>query len=104
MVPVPDHLRRQVEEYVAGSPVRPTTCRSSPTAASSPHLADNEAGPLSTSPELARETYERLFRPDLTTDSRIEPAEGFYLVRNANPSVRASRWLRRMLVDLLWFI
>jgi phosphatidylserine/phosphatidylglycerophosphate/cardiolipin synthase-like enzyme len=68
------------------------------------HLSDNEAGFLSTSPELAREVYERLFLPDLTTDSRIEPTEGFHITWKANPTVRASRWLRRVLVDLLWFI
>jgi hypothetical protein len=103
MVPVPDHLRRQVEEYV-GISGQAENVPELPDSRFQPAPRDNEAGLLSTSPELARETYERLFRPDLTTDSRIEPAEGFYLVRNANPSVRASRWLRRMLVDLLWFI
>jgi hypothetical protein len=66
--------------------------------------SDNEAGILSTSPEFAREVYERLFLRDLTRDSRIEPTEGFHVMWKANPSVRASRWLRRLLVDLLWFI
>lgn len=68
------------------------------------HLSDNEAGILSTSPDLAREVHDRLFRPDITTDSRIEPPEGLHVVRGSNPAVRGSRWLRRLLVDLFWFI
>lgn len=68
------------------------------------HLADNEAGLLSTSPALAQEVHERLFRPDIMTDSRLETAEGLNVVRGANSAVRTSRWLRRLLVDLFWFI
>jgi phosphatidylserine/phosphatidylglycerophosphate/cardiolipin synthase-like enzyme len=68
------------------------------------HLSDNEAGILTRSPEFAREVYERLFVPDIAADSRLEGAEGFHVVWSSNPVVRASRWLRRLLVDLLWFI
>jgi phosphatidylserine/phosphatidylglycerophosphate/cardiolipin synthase-like enzyme len=68
------------------------------------HLSDNEAGILSTSPAFAREVHDRLFHPDLTTDSRLEPPEGLHVVRGSNAAVRASRWLRRLLVDLFWFI
>jgi phosphatidylserine/phosphatidylglycerophosphate/cardiolipin synthase-like enzyme len=68
------------------------------------HLSDNEAGILSTSPAFAREVYDRLFQPDITTDSRLEPPEGLHVVRGSNAAVRASRWLRRLLVDLFWFI
>ena len=68
------------------------------------HLSDNEAGILTRAPEFAREVYERLFVPDIAVDSRLEGAEGFHIVWSSNPVVRASRWLRRLLVDLLWFI
>jgi phosphatidylserine/phosphatidylglycerophosphate/cardiolipin synthase-like enzyme len=68
------------------------------------HLSDNEAGILSTSPAFAREVYERLFRPDIDTASHREVDLNFHVVRSSNPAVRASRWLRRVLVDLLWFI
>jgi phosphatidylserine/phosphatidylglycerophosphate/cardiolipin synthase-like enzyme len=68
------------------------------------HLSDNEAGILTRSPEFAREVYERLFEPDIKVDSRLEGVEGFHIVWSSNPVVRGSRWLRRLLVDLLWFI
>lgn len=68
------------------------------------HLADNEAGILSNDPDFARQVYERIFMRDITEDSRVESAENFHIVRNANPVVRASRWLRRLLVELFWFI
>jgi len=68
------------------------------------HLADNEAGILSNDPAFARQVYERIFMRDITEDSRVESAENFHIVRNANPVVRASRWLRRLLVELFWFI
>jgi phosphatidylserine/phosphatidylglycerophosphate/cardiolipin synthase-like enzyme len=68
------------------------------------HLSDNEAGILTRSPEFAREVFERLFEPDIKVDSRLEGVEGFHIAWSSNPVVRASRWLRRLLVDLLWFI
>jgi phosphatidylserine/phosphatidylglycerophosphate/cardiolipin synthase-like enzyme len=68
------------------------------------HLADNEAGILSTDPGFAEQVYERVFRPDLTADSRLESDERFHVLRSSSAIVRASRWLRRLLVDLFWFI
>jgi hypothetical protein len=68
------------------------------------HLSDNEAGILSTSRAFAADVYTRLFERDISTDSRLEGPEGFHLVWSSNAVVRASRWLRRFLVDLLWFI
>jgi phosphatidylserine/phosphatidylglycerophosphate/cardiolipin synthase-like enzyme len=68
------------------------------------HLSDNEAGILTRSPAFAREVYERLFVPDIAADSLLEGVEGFHLAWSSNPVVRANRWLRRVLVDLLWFI
>lgn len=68
------------------------------------HLSDNEAGILSNDPGFARDVYERLFVPDLTTASRRESGEAFRVIRASNPVVAGSRWLRRLLVELLWMI
>ena len=68
------------------------------------HLADNEAGILSNDPEFARQVYERIFVPDITAASRLELDENFHIVRSSNPVIGASRWLRRLLVELFWFI
>jgi phosphatidylserine/phosphatidylglycerophosphate/cardiolipin synthase-like enzyme len=68
------------------------------------HLADNEAGILSNDPAFADQVYARVFGPDLTSDSRVESGEGFHVVWSSNAMVRASRWLRRLLVELFWFI
>jgi phosphatidylserine/phosphatidylglycerophosphate/cardiolipin synthase-like enzyme len=68
------------------------------------HLADNEAGILSNDPGFARQVHERVFQPDMTTDSRLESEEGFQVVWSSSRVVRASRWLRRLLVELFWFI
>jgi phosphatidylserine/phosphatidylglycerophosphate/cardiolipin synthase-like enzyme len=68
------------------------------------HLADNEAGILSNDAAFADQVYEELFHPDITADSRVESGENFYLVWSSNRVVRASRWLRRLLVELFWFI
>jgi phosphatidylserine/phosphatidylglycerophosphate/cardiolipin synthase-like enzyme len=67
------------------------------------HLADNEAGILSNDPDFADQVYERVFRPDITEDSRVESGESFHVVWSSSAIVRASRWLRRLLVDLFWF-
>jgi hypothetical protein len=66
------------------------------------HLADNEAGMLSSDPDFVDQVYSRVFVPDITTDSRLESGESFRLVWSSRPIVRASRWLRRLLVDLFW--
>jgi hypothetical protein len=68
------------------------------------HLADNEAGILSSDPGFARQVYERVFEPDLTADSRAESGEIFHVTRSSGSVMRASRWLRRLLVDLFWFV
>lgn len=68
------------------------------------HLADNEAGIVTNDPAFARDVYERLFVPDLTVASRRENGEAFRVTRASNPIVAGSRWLRRLLVELLWMI
>ena len=68
------------------------------------HLADNEAGILSNDPEFARQVYERIFEPDITNDSRLESEQSFHVVWSSSRVVRANRWLRRLLVELFWFI
>lgn len=68
------------------------------------HLSDNEAGFLSTSRAFANDVYTRIFERDITTDSRLEGPEEFHVTWSSRPAVRASRWLRRFLVDLLWFM
>jgi len=68
------------------------------------HLADNEAGILSDDPAFATQIYTRVFEPDITEASRVESGETFRTVRASNSVVRTSRWLRRLLVDLFWFI
>ena len=68
------------------------------------HLADNEAGIVTNDPAFARDVYERLFVPDLTVASRRESGEAFRVTRASNPIVAGSRWLRRLLVELLWMI
>jgi phosphatidylserine/phosphatidylglycerophosphate/cardiolipin synthase-like enzyme len=68
------------------------------------HLSDNEAGILTVSPTFAHEIYERRFAPDIEVDSRREETSGFDVVWSSSVVVRASRWLRTVLVDLLWFI
>ena len=68
------------------------------------HLADNEAGILSSDPGFARQVYERVFERDMTTDSRVESEQSFHVVRSSSAVVGASRWLRRLLVELFWFI
>jgi phosphatidylserine/phosphatidylglycerophosphate/cardiolipin synthase-like enzyme len=67
------------------------------------HLADNEAGILSNDPGFARQVHERVFQRDIT-DSRVESDQSFHVVKSSNAVVGASRWLRRLLVDLFWFI
>jgi phosphatidylserine/phosphatidylglycerophosphate/cardiolipin synthase-like enzyme len=68
------------------------------------HLADNEAGILSSDPDFARQVYEKVFEPDITTNSRVESGQAFHITRSSSPALRASRWLRRVLVELFWFI
>lgn len=68
------------------------------------HLADNEAGILSNDPAFAAQVHDRIFVPDTTVASRLETVENLYVVRNSNAAVRASRWLRRLLVELLWLV
>lgn len=68
------------------------------------HIQDNEVGIVSTSAAFADEVFERLFVPDITEDSRVESPENFHVVLSTNAAVRASRWVRRFLVSLLWVI
>ena len=68
------------------------------------HLSDNEAGILSTSRAFADDVYTRIFERDISTDSRREGPEAFHAAWSSRPALRASRWLRRFLVDLLWFM
>ncbi len=68
------------------------------------HLADNEAGILSNDPAFAAQVHDRIFVPDTTAASRLESVFNQYVVRNSNAAVRASRWLRRFLVELLWLV
>jgi phosphatidylserine/phosphatidylglycerophosphate/cardiolipin synthase-like enzyme len=68
------------------------------------HIADNEAGLLSNDPGFARQVYEGVFQPDIATDSRMESGETFHITRSSSSVIRASRWLRRLLVELFWFI
>jgi phosphatidylserine/phosphatidylglycerophosphate/cardiolipin synthase-like enzyme len=68
------------------------------------HLADNEAGILSNDPAFAAQVHDRIFAPDTTVASRQESVKNLYVVRNSNAAVRASRWLRRLLVELLWMV
>lgn len=68
------------------------------------HFSDNEAGILSNDRRFATDVYERIFVPDLTRDSRRETGENFRVLRASNGIVAGSRWLRRLLVELLWLI
>ncbi len=68
------------------------------------HLADNEAGILSNDPAFAAQVHDRIFVPDTTVASRLESVENLYVVRGSNAAVRASRWLRRLLVEFLWMV
>lgn len=68
------------------------------------HLLDNELGIASTSSVFAREVYEQIFLRDMTKDSRLETRGNFHIVWSSNPVVRASYFLRRVLVSLFWFI
>jgi hypothetical protein len=68
------------------------------------HLADNEAGILSNDPGFAHQVYERIFQRDIATDSRAESDQSFHVAKSSRPVVRAGRWLRRLLVDLFWFV
>jgi phosphatidylserine/phosphatidylglycerophosphate/cardiolipin synthase-like enzyme len=68
------------------------------------HLADNEAGMLSTDAAFADQVYRQVFQPDITVDSRVESGESFHIVQSSRAIVRASRALRSMLVELFWFI
>ncbi|MEZ5416234.1 MAG: phosphatidylserine/phosphatidylglycerophosphate/cardiolipin synthase family protein [Vicinamibacterales bacterium] len=68
------------------------------------HVSDNEAGILSNDRQFAADVYERIFVPDLSRDSRRETGENFRVLRASNAVVAGSRWLRRLLVELLWLI
>jgi phosphatidylserine/phosphatidylglycerophosphate/cardiolipin synthase-like enzyme len=68
------------------------------------HVADNEAGILSNDPEFVRQVHQRVFERDITEDSRLESGESFHITRAASAPIRASGWLRRLLVELFWFI
>ena len=56
------------------------------------------------SPTFADEVYPRLFKPDITSDSRVEDTRNFRIVLGTNPAVKFSRKLRSVLVSLFWFI
>lgn len=68
------------------------------------HMTDNEAGILSNDLAFARDVHDRIFVRDLTAGSRRETGENFRVVRASNAVVAGSRWLRRILVELLWII
>lgn len=68
------------------------------------HVSDNEAGILSNDEAFTREVYERIFVRDIAVDSRRETGENFRVLRASNAVVAGSRWLRRLLVELLWMI
>jgi len=67
------------------------------------HLADNETGVLSLSPEFAREVYERIFNHDISSDSRLETMETFHIRWSENALVRSARALRKLFVNMFWF-
>lgn len=68
------------------------------------HIADNEAGILSTHPDFVRQVYEEVFQQDIARNSRVESGETFHLARSSSAVLRTSRWLRRLLVELFRFI
>ena len=67
------------------------------------HLADNEVGIITTSPEFAEESHDRLFGNDLTKDTRVESPESFHFPWGSRRLARSAHRLQRVLVDLFWF-
>jgi len=94
------HSKAWLVDYEPGQPALSYVGSANATQRS--HVADNEVGILTTSPALADSLYERLFAPDLLTDSRRESPEHFHVVQ-ARPAVRASKSLQKLLVNLFWF-
>jgi phosphatidylserine/phosphatidylglycerophosphate/cardiolipin synthase-like enzyme len=67
------------------------------------HLADNEVGIITTSPEFAGESYDRLFGNDFMKDTRAESPESFHFPWASRRLARSAHRLQRVLVDLFWF-
>ena len=95
------HTKAWLIDYRDGAPALAYVGSANATQRS--HLTDNEVGIVSTSPDFAKQVYERLFLPDLTTDGRLESMGNFHIVWSTNSLVRSSHWLRNWLVSLLWF-
>jgi phosphatidylserine/phosphatidylglycerophosphate/cardiolipin synthase-like enzyme len=95
------HTKAWVIDYEEGEPA--LTYVGSANATQRSHLADNEVGILTTSPDFARKVYERFFVADASLHSRQESAENFHVLTSTNAAVGASRYLRKLLVDLFWF-
>ena len=67
------------------------------------HLADNEIGIVTTSPEFAHQSYERLFRHDLETDTRLESPETFHFPWGKRRVANSARRFQHLLVSMFWF-
>ncbi len=97
------HTKAWLIDYEEAEPAKPALAYvGSANATQRSHLADNEAGIVSTSPEFAREVYERVFRADLQRDARLEVAENFHVVWSSNSAVRTAKRLRALAVSLFW--
>lgn len=94
------HTKAWLMDYEEGQPA--LTYVGSANATQRSHLTDNEVGIISTSPEFARQVYEQLFLPDLTTDSRRESLGGFHIAWSTRRLARTGRWVQNLLVNLFW--
>ena len=94
------HTKAWLIDYEEGQPTLAYSGSANATQRS--HLTDNEMGIISTSPDFAREVYERLFRRDLTTDSRLLSTENLHTAWSTKPAARTARWMRKVLVSLFW--
>lgn len=67
------------------------------------HLADNEIGIVTTSPAFVGESYDRLFRYDLATDTRLESPDTFHFPWGKRRLAGSARRLQHLLVGMFWF-
>lgn len=64
--------------------------------------ADNEMGTLSSSPDFAKSVYEELFSQDMSEGTTLANPSFYNIERKIRPVHSLGRFVRRVMVDLLW--
>ncbi len=67
------------------------------------HWTDNEMGILSSSPDFAKSVYEDLFSQDMGEGTTLANPSFYNIERKIRPVRALGRFVRLVMVDLLWF-